>query len=194
MTKWTQGSEFTLTIVYLDPALTVAASFDVLIKSEETYSVHKPVFNKPLRPGVWTVRLIYSWELVAETRFLVTPLLYYNQQVMPDEVAVRIHSGPDGLYTDRDFHSFHAVLQVVDTLRAEREAAANAAKTGEELRAWVTQLVQADWTVSDTCFVGDSVPSSCPGIKPCDKTTWSSYYPDPKSEVGELDPHTHRFT
>ena len=191
--RWTIGQEFTLTIVYLDPALTIVASFDVIIKADETVNTHKPDFTRPLRPGMWTVRFFYLWELVAETQFLVTPLLFYNGEQTPDNLVSRIHSGPDGLYTDKDFNSFKQVLHLTDTQAQMKLAAENALRTGQELTDWVMSLAEGIWTVSDTCFIGDSVPIGCPGIKPCQKSTWSSFSPDPKSEMGDINLQTGRL-
>ena len=48
----TEGKDFVVTAVYIDPAQTIAASYELPVKGTDRVSVHKPVFKKPLRPGV----------------------------------------------------------------------------------------------------------------------------------------------
>lgn len=52
---WEAGANdaeaFTVSAVYIDPALTVAASYDITIKGPDRITTHTPDFKKPLRPG-----------------------------------------------------------------------------------------------------------------------------------------------
>ena len=47
------GKDVTLSIVYIDPANVIAASYDVTVKSDQHVLTHSPSFHKPLRPGNW---------------------------------------------------------------------------------------------------------------------------------------------
>lgn len=80
--KWARGPNLTATIVWIDPALVVAASYDITVDVDAEYTQYKPPLQRPLRPGTWTVRVLKQWERVAEVRFLVTPLTFKDKELL----------------------------------------------------------------------------------------------------------------
>ena len=78
--KWVRGTNLTATIVGIDPAQTVAASYDIGVDVDAEYTQYKPPLQRPLRPGAWTVRVLRLWERVAEARFLVMPLAFKGRE------------------------------------------------------------------------------------------------------------------
>lgn len=60
----------------------------------------------------------------------------------------------------------------------------NAQLVGKPLEAWVDGAVGTFWVIGDLCATQTS--SSCPTLRLCSKTTWSSLSPDPKSELGPV--------
>ena len=78
--NWARGPNLTATIVWLDPALVVAASYDITVDVDAEYTQYKPPLQRPLRPGTWTVRVLKQWERVAEVRFLVMPLTFKDKE------------------------------------------------------------------------------------------------------------------
>lgn len=78
--KWARGPNLTATIVWIDPAQVVAASYDISVDVEAEFTQYKPPLQRPLRPGVWTVRVLKLWERVAEARFLVMPLAFKGKE------------------------------------------------------------------------------------------------------------------
>lgn len=78
--KWARGPNLTATIVWIDPALVVAASYDITVDVDAEYTQYKPPLQRPLRPGTWTVRVLKQWERVAEVRFLVMPLTVKDKE------------------------------------------------------------------------------------------------------------------
>lgn len=78
--KWARGPNLTATIVWIDPALVVAASYDITVDVDAEYTQYKPPLQRPLRPGTWTVRVLKQWERVAEVRFLVMPLTFKDKE------------------------------------------------------------------------------------------------------------------
>ncbi len=78
--KWARGPNLTATIVWIDPALVVAASYDITVDVDAEYTHYKPPLQRPLRPGTWTVRVLKQWERVAEVRFLVMPLTFKDKE------------------------------------------------------------------------------------------------------------------
>jgi hypothetical protein len=63
----------------------------------------------PLRPGVWKVKLMFKWEVVAETAFLVTPLTTFQHKTVSLQHVIASHNGPGGFYIGKDFHDFNKV-------------------------------------------------------------------------------------
>ncbi|XP_028355878.1 xylosyltransferase 1 isoform X2 [Physeter macrocephalus] len=80
MQKWGKGPNVTVTVVWVDPVNIIAATYDILIESTAEFTHYKPPLNLPLRPGVWTVKILHHWVPVAETKFLVAPLTFSNRQ------------------------------------------------------------------------------------------------------------------
>lgn len=193
MHSWGEGDEFTVTIVFLDPANVVAASYDLTVKPEEYVATHSPQFSYPRRPGMWKVKLLYLWEQVAETQFLVTPLAFYNGRPMDPQTAEVVHKGPAGLYTDRDFNQFASMVGVQDTEVAARAAEVNSKKSGRELQQWIEELIGGVWRVAGTCIEDDTGHGACQSLPECKQTKWSSRYPDPKSEIGEINSRSGRL-
>lgn len=86
MQKWGKGPNVTVTVIWVDPVNIIAATYDILIESTAEFTHYKPPLNLPLRPGVWTVKILHHWVPVAETKFLVAPLTFSNRQpIKPGE-------------------------------------------------------------------------------------------------------------
>lgn len=187
--SWGPGSTGKVTVVYVDPAHVVAASYDVTVAESEHVGHHKPQLNKPLRPGMWTVKLLYSTDVVTETDFLVTPLSHSEGKPITDSAAVASHHGPANLYTNEDFSHMRKQLHLINTKLAVRTSQLNEVKTGTSLLAWIDSLASKTWTVVDTCC-GDSALPSCAEVAQCKTTYWSSKYPDLKSEITGIDVST----
>lgn len=88
MQKWGKGPNVTVTVIWVDPINIIAATYDILIESTAEFTHYKPPLNLPLRPGVWTVKILHHWVPVAETKFLVAPLTFSNRQpIKPGECS-----------------------------------------------------------------------------------------------------------
>lgn len=193
---WGPGAEGSLTIVYVDPSEVIAGSFEyTLDESEsETIQLHSPDFFKPLRPGIWKVQLLYLWETVAETEFLILPLTTL-EGVEIQSHQLTIHDGPaDNKYSDKAQATLKDSAGPLDDPSPVKmqQAAVNARKTGPALAQWVDELVGSFWKVSESCMVSQD-SQLCQHLRPCEQTKWSSMFPDPKSEIGSVDPSTGRL-
>ncbi|XP_053550711.1 xylosyltransferase 1 [Bombina bombina] len=182
MQKWGKGPNITVTVVWIDPINVIAATYDILIESTAEYTHYKPPLNVPLRPGVWTIRILHHWVAVAETRFLVTPLTFSNRQPIKNEELAKFHGGPPkNAYMEQSFQGLNPILNIpINTVLAEH-AKKNAALSGTNLEKWVDSLASNMWSAVDICTTG---LSSCPVMQACAQTAWSSLSPDPKSELG----------
>ncbi|XP_035262505.1 xylosyltransferase 2 [Anguilla anguilla] len=182
--KWARGPNLTATIVWIDPALVVAASYDISVDVEAEFTQYKPPLQRPLRPGAWTVRVLRLWETVAETRFLVTPLAFKGRQPFNKDEDSWLHAGPPGnLYMEQGFQQLSLVLKLTKGEQALEEAQKKAQLVGKALEDWIDASVGAFWVTGDIC---STQPSPCPALVQCNTSSWSSLSPDPKSELGPV--------
>ena len=145
--------------------------------------------------GRWTVRVLYKLHMVAETMFHITPLSHHKRVALTSNQALRVHRGPaENMYLNSSFNSFVKVLKLKNVEEHQRIADKNALKTDAALLQWIDALSGALYSVSETCIVENgSGVSACPEISRCKQTKWSSKSPDPKSELGDIDPLTKMF-
>ena len=65
------------------------------VEKKWVISFHKPTFTKPLRPGTWTVKLIYNDDQVLGViRFLVVPQAYTHGKPASLENIISTNNGP----------------------------------------------------------------------------------------------------
>ncbi|TKS69144.1 Xylosyltransferase 1 [Collichthys lucidus] len=182
MQKWSKGPNVTVTVVWIDPTNVIAATYDILIDANAEFTHYRPPLNQPLRPGVWSVRILHHWSPVAEMRFLIAPLAYNKHQPIRQEDTLKLHNGPaKNSYMEQSFHGLNPVLNIPVSLGYVEQAKRNAALTGPELERWSDSLVGELWEAADVCAVG---PTACPVMQACPKNPWSSLSPDPKSHLG----------
>ncbi|KAM9391898.1 xylosyltransferase 1-like [Pholidichthys leucotaenia] len=175
-----QGN-LTATIVWIDPTNVIAATYDILVDALAEVTHYRPPLASPLRPGLWTLRVLHHWSLLGQTSFIVTPLEFHRQSFIQQEDTLRLHGGPPkNSYMEQSFHGLNPVLRLPVSLGAVEEAEANAGLTGAPLRRWLDELLEGHWSASDICSMG---PSACPVMQRCHLTVWSSASPDPKSEL-----------
>nr|XP_029539902.1 xylosyltransferase 1-like [Oncorhynchus nerka] len=190
MQWWAKGPNVTATVVWIDPTNVIAATYDILIDASAEYTHYRPPLNQPLRPGVWTIRVLHHWSPVAETRFLISPLAYMKHQPIRQEDTLKLHNGPaKNSYMEQSFHGLNPVLNIPVHLGQVEQAKRNAALTGPTLEHWVDGLVGAMWEAGDVCSTSmtGGPGTSCPVMQTCAKTPWSSLSPDPKSQL--VPPH-----
>uniref|UniRef100_A0A667WXF3 Xylosyltransferase 1 n=1 Tax=Myripristis murdjan TaxID=586833 RepID=A0A667WXF3_9TELE len=182
MQRWSRSqSNLTATIVWIDPTNVIAATYDILVDAAAEFTHYRPPLSPPLRPGVWTLKVLHHWSPLGQTSFIVAPLEFHQQQPIQQEETQRLHGGPSrNSYMEQSFHGLNPVLRLPVSLGTVEEAEANASLTGAPLRRWVDQLLESRWSAADVCSIG---PSTCPIMRRCHLTAWSSVSPDPKSEL-----------
>ncbi|XP_076074233.1 xylosyltransferase 1-like [Mytilus galloprovincialis] len=190
--SWSSGSDFTVSVAWIDPTDVVAASYDIEIPGTNHIGSLKPDLKVPLRPGVWKVKLMHKWEVVAETSFLVVPLTTFQHRPVKFQQVLSFHNGPGSLYIDKDFKDFDTVLQVNRTVQLQKDADSNGRKTGGQLDQWVDNLTKAFWEYQNICISGES-SIGCLELDICEKTLWSSRSEDPKSELHGIDSKSGRL-
>ncbi len=196
--KWIPSSEsFSTTFVWIDSMNTVAGSYDVKIESNETIDhssnimIQKPLFNDPLRPGVWKLLIFHNWVVIAETQFLISPLLFYNQTKVNKEYVKLLHNGPKQQYSSHNYSSIETFLGFQNKSFEIQIALKNSRKFGKELLNWVNFVNSEFWYIHEMCYISQttslSINLNCDfPIIACHLTDWSSYSPDPKSNISSI--------
>ncbi|XP_069808838.1 xylosyltransferase 2 [Dendropsophus ebraccatus] len=184
--KWTHGVNVTVTVVWIDPTYIIAASYDIAVDSEADFTQYKPPLSQPLYPGVWHVRMLHFWELLAEVKFLVMPLTFRNKQ--PLQKGDRwLHAGPSrGQYMEQNFQALSGILSLPSRTEIEQEADKKSELMGKDLEKWTDNSLSGFWSVGGIC--SKTVTTLCPSLPVCSDTHWSSLSSDPKSELGSVRP------
>ncbi|KAL1416708.1 hypothetical protein MTO96_027605 [Rhipicephalus appendiculatus] len=185
--SWGSGQAIAVTVVWVDPAKVVAGSYEVQVESGPQTLFHRPEFRKPLRPGTWTVMLFHHWSLVAQMRFLVSPVAYHDgRKLASATTASRANGGPHGPYIGHDLSRVEEHLGYSAETRRTLQAQADddAFLVGADLERWVDALTAQFWTFRVAC-VAHSAPSggTCESLTPCRESGWSSHWPDPTVQV-----------
>ncbi|NWZ61071.1 XYLT2 Xylosyltransferase, partial [Acrocephalus arundinaceus] len=186
MQKWSRGPNLTATVVWIDPTYVIAASYDITVDAEAEFTQYKPPLNHPLRPGIWTIRLLQFWEPLGENQFLVVPQTFNRKQPLRKDDSNWLHGGPPrNEYMDQNFQGLGGILNLPRSEAAEEDAVRKARLTGKELEDWADAAIGTFWSTANVCV---SSPSACASLETCSKTSWSSLSPDPKSELGPVKP------
>ncbi|XP_049273801.1 xylosyltransferase oxt-like isoform X2 [Rhipicephalus sanguineus] len=185
--SWSGGQAIAVTVVWVDPAKVVAGSYEVQVEPGPQTLFHRPEFRKPLRPGTWTVMLFHHWSLVAQIRFLVSPVAYRDgKKLTSATTASRANGGPQGPYIGHDLSRVEEHLGYSAETRRTLQAQADedAFLVGPDLDRWVDALTVQFWTFRTAC-VTRSAPSSgtCESLTLCRESGWSSHWPDPTVQV-----------
>ena len=187
---WDLGEQLSAQLVLIDPAGQIAAVQEEAIKPKDYSDITTFNIQMPLRPGVWTSKLLHSWQLVAEVEFLVTPLSRYKNQPISDKMALEIHKGAQKDKRE-EFPGVAKLLNIKNGDRLKSQADRKARYTGEKLREWIDNLADDFFTLKHVCvYYNDSHNKKdkpiCKRLPLCVQSEWSSLSPDPKSEIGNL--------
>ena len=166
-------------VVWENPVGNIASQEKIKLEPTWTVFFQKPKIERPLMPGIWKVKLLDANKKAPLTQatFLVTPLMYDKKTPLWDPVSVngkRMSAAQPGM----DVHKYI-------------EWKANVLKTGEDLQDWVDSLVGRFWSLDSPSSICISTVNSqdCGEIPSCESTQWSTLSPDPKSELGPVQPN-----
>ena len=163
-------------IIFEDPIGTVASNHRVKIDAGATVIHHKSKLSKPLRPGVWKVVILHSGGAVyMSSTFMVTPVKYDKKTLMNDPSSVNgklaRENPPNGANKER-FEAWSRLSLSV----------------GRELDEWVDGLASEFWQLHGVCSTA-AATGQCRSLISCEETHWSTLSPDPKSELGPVQPN-----
>ena len=166
-----------ITLTWDDPTGSRVSTYDVKLDSSWVVTYHKPKLERPIRPGLWSVKIEMSHgALLMQTDFMVTPLTHEHKRVL---------KSPQGVNAKR--------LEPVSEGARYESWKRNATKSGTELESWVDELVGGYWGVEGHCRTisgresdGGGVANDGCSLIDCTGVNWSTLSPDPKSELGEV--------
>jgi len=163
------GKQITVHIIWQDPIGLTVANFAMKLEASWYVTYHKPKLETPIRPGLWTVRIeTEEGVLLMKNEFLVVPITHHDKEMLNAPQAVNAK------------HTATA-SPVADTTVYE-DWKSNVLKSGTDLELWMDSLVAQYWNIESYC----RTDAGCTWIQDCSTTSWSTFTPDPKSEIGEI--------
>lgn len=97
-----------------------------------------------------------------------------------------LHAGPPrNEYMEQNFQGLAGILNLPHLDEMGRASQQHAQLFGHALENWTDSSISSFWSVAGLCMAS---PSSCSPLELCNKTSWSSLSPDPKSELGTIKP------
>lgn len=173
-----------VTILWIDP-LGVLADVNYMQIEDSTLMGHvRPQLNERLLIGTWHVILVSNGELMAQLKFLVTPLAYWKNQKITADKAREIHNGSSGPYhIAKDIvHKWRNFLKPL-IYSEERQRVKNVEeRIGFELNQWIDILIAEYYEIKKICYLNGRFKLK-PILQKCSATRWSSLSPDTKSDV-----------
>jgi len=165
--KWNTNQNTSIQLVWFDPSHRVRAVHTVNITDTAKAGSQDLNLNVPLAAGIWTVIAFYEERKLLSSEFLIVPL--------PDD--------------HQDYPSGEHPSQKKWEQHLETDG-------GNVRNKWLSELMKSNaqtyldhvtrdfYSVEDVCFVGTISPCqpSSPGLS-CLLTEWSSFSPDPKSQM-----------
>ena len=157
-----------------DPTGQTVLTHQMRVDSSWSIAYHKPTFERPLRPGVWGLRVeLMDRAPVIETKFLVFPLTHENMLPLATPAEVNAKMADIG------------VGEGVN-VTAYQEWKKSVLMEGEGLYRWGDGLCERFWHISGTCSTEPLPRGRCPSLPACSSSEWSTLAPDPKSDIGPI--------
>lgn len=186
---YSSATSYNVSFLWIDPTGNLAQISDAIIDETFTINFIKPDLRQPLVPGVWSVKLHHKTEVVADVKFLITPLQFFGGNIITQNQVSFIHGGIALNYeSNLDYLKF--LPDNSERERLERLAKANAKRFDVDLEEWIDFLISAFYQFENVCFQGKSCSNT---MQLCSETKWSSFAPDPKSHIGQLNETRGRF-
>ncbi|XP_050427984.1 xylosyltransferase oxt isoform X2 [Adelges cooleyi] len=189
--QWALGDfSFSITFLWLNPYGELANVTSVNIEESALITFGKPVLQMPLEQGIWTVLLIYENKTVAYTQFLVTSLQSSRNKPMFSSHTRFFNKDQKHEKNVKDWENLIQLFN--NTNKFDTKSKSND-HIKIKLTSWIDSLMIKFYNIIDTCMV---VPRrsvhNCElkELIPCSETSWSSYSPDPKSDIMSINKET----
>lgn len=172
---------YNLTILWINPAGYLSDISDIQIdasSASQTISFAKSNLKPPLLPGVWSAKIVNRHSLIAQCNFLIIPKIRGDPNVTNEVQWSNAHSHADE-HQAKNWHMFLPAAKDIENMK--EQALVHANLIDDERIIWISDLINKYFVIKDTCLVRRS--DDMPNIKLCNETKWSSFAPDPKSDL-----------
>lgn len=168
---------YNLTVLWINPS---GRLMDVSsMQTEDSPTAHTIHFSKTnlkstLLPGIWTAKVIHKKAVIGKCEFMVCPSV--------DTAGQNAIEEPDA-YEGNAWNSFVPNKQEVQ--RLAQQVTENANLVGADLLQWIDDMVKHFFVIKDICTIAmvDSNLTIESFHQICSNTNWSSFAPDPKSDI-----------
>ncbi|KAM3966214.1 xylosyltransferase oxt [Aphomia sociella] len=181
------------TIMWLDPAGVIADVNSIHIEENNLTNFIKPNLKTPLLPGVWKVGLFEQSNLIALTKFLITPLESFSGKKLTHQEANIIHSGSQNGYKDFSYVKPQNFLpDEEESILLQKLSHSNVKRVNQDLKDWIDSLSLDFYSILGSCVSSPShknrekIRCGDHYFEYCALTEWSSLSPDPKGSIGNL--------
>ncbi|XP_026762839.2 xylosyltransferase oxt [Galleria mellonella] len=188
------------TILWLDPTGIIADVNSIYLDENNLTNFIKPNLKAPLLPGVWKVGLFEQLNLIALTKFLITPLESFSGKELTHQEANIIHSGSQNAYKNFSYvKPLNFLPDEEESLLLQKISHSNIKRVNQDLKNWIDSLNSDFYSVLGSCVSTTSQNSKeklgCGKhiFEYCTQTEWSSLSPDPKGTIGNLNSKSGRL-
>lgn len=175
-----EGAQLDVHMHWEDPIAQPVLNHQMKIESFWSVAYYKPPLERPLRPGVWKLRVELTNRVpIIETKFVVFPLTH--EYMLPLATAAEVNAKMADIAKGQEDSVNRTLYQ---------EWKRNVLREGEELNHWADDLCSQFWHVGGACSNAGPLPGEgCPTLPACSSSEWSTLFPDPKSEIGPIQPN-----
>lgn len=182
---------YNVSLLWIDPTGHLAEVSHIVIDENSVIAHVKPNLKQPHLPGLWTVKMLHKNVVFVKVQFLITPLQYFSNTVVTQTQVGFIHAGPSG------YEVFGSIYDTFLPSSSERESlrhlsVSNSKRFGVDLEEWIDTLFGSFYEFVNICVVNE-ISKLQSSFKICSQTNWSSFAPDPKSFIGEINKSTGKF-
>lgn len=180
--NYVTASTYNLTILWIDPAGHLGDVSEIYIDASSQNSVvafSKSNLRSPLLPGSWTAKLVDKENLIAQCNFVIIPKIHRNENYSNEIYENHLKETIDRKI-DQQYDIFLPNTENRKIL--ETEAIEHIQLRNDEQIVWINLLTEKFFQIKDICTVGDSLEYFKKWTD-CKNTNWSSFAPDPKSEI-----------
>ncbi|KAK9882577.1 hypothetical protein WA026_022203 [Henosepilachna vigintioctopunctata] len=183
------SKSYNISFLWVDPTGNLVEVNEVNIDENNLMGNVKVNLRQPLKPGSWSIKLIHKGLLHAEFKFLITPLEFSSIDLTkPKVTASLVDVAPKAF--DPSFNKFLPNDFDRDVLK--RLSVDYLKQKGQELKNWIDNLFSKFYTIERACSVKE-IHICNQLLSVCTKSSWSSYYPDPKSAIEGVNQTTGTF-
>lgn len=175
------SGQYNLTVLWINPAGHLGHMSDLYVdasSSIQTVFFVKSSLKTPLLPGVWTAKLINKQSVLAQCNFLIVPRLRGNgngdTMIAWSDVHLTVEKSRSKKWD-------HFLAAAKDLERTREQALFNANLVDDEQILWISKLISEYFVVKQLCARNRATAFA--QMQQCNETAWSSFAPDPKSNL-----------